>query len=197
MSLDIDVDLLVTEECPVNSLIQRMGRCNRIKEPRSLDESGQIIVYPPEGGDTKPYTPNDLRGLKEFIERLCGRDLNQEDLELAMLSVPCPQSLGDPLSMFWESGPFAVGPKEVGGQEFRDTNDFNQQCILPDDINDYLKNFRDRPGYVLPVPKGKVDRTIDTDATRRLPRYLGVARDGHYHPAVGFCDSPISEWRVE
>ena len=29
MSLDIDVDLLVTEDCPVTSLVQRMGRCNR------------------------------------------------------------------------------------------------------------------------------------------------------------------------
>lgn len=111
MSLDIDVDLLITEECPVSSLIQRMGRCNRIKEPRVLDKSGQVIVYPPEGGDTKPSSPNDLLGLKEFIERLCGRDLNQEDVELAMLSVPCPRPLGDPLSMFGKAARSQSAPK--------------------------------------------------------------------------------------
>ena len=34
MSLDMDADLLVTEACPVTSLIQRMGRCNREQDPR-------------------------------------------------------------------------------------------------------------------------------------------------------------------
>jgi CRISPR-associated endonuclease/helicase Cas3 len=197
MSLDIDVDLLVTEECPVSSLVQRMGRCNRIKVPRPLEQSGQVIVYQPTDGDARPYAPNDLTGLAEFLSIVGQRDLNQEDLELALLAVPSPQSVGDSLSMFLESGAFAVGPKELAGQEFRDTDDFTQQSLLPEDINNYLCNVHDRPGYIVPISKGKVDRTIDTELTRRLPRYLGVARAGHYHPAVGYCDLPISDTRVE
>ncbi|MCA9059545.1 MAG: CRISPR-associated helicase Cas3', partial [Planctomycetaceae bacterium] len=73
MSLDIDVDLLVTEECPVSSLIQRMGRCNRNRNARPLDESGQVVVYPPEDNDILPYDKNDLSGLAEFLTQTNSR----------------------------------------------------------------------------------------------------------------------------
>jgi len=55
---------------------------------------------------------------------------------------------------------------------------------------------------VLPVPKkfGK-DRDNDIAAHNKLPKHLGVARAGHYHAAVGFCDwptaTPLTEWRAE
>jgi CRISPR-associated endonuclease/helicase Cas3 len=197
MSLDIDVDLLVTEECPVSSFVQRMGRCNRIKAPRPLAQSGQVIVYGPADRDTKPYSNYDLTGLHEFLNLVGGRDLSQEDLEVALLAAPSPPSIGDSLSMFVESGPFAVGSTEAAGQEFRDTENFTQQSVLPDDIANYLGNVHDRPGYVVPIPKGKVDRTIDPVFTRRLPRYLGVALAGHYHAGLGFCDFPVSDLRVK
>ena len=72
MSLDMDADLLVTEECPVTSLIQRMGRCNREQLPRPLPRSGEILVYRPD--DPKPYDAAALTGLEEFLTELNGRD---------------------------------------------------------------------------------------------------------------------------
>lgn len=202
MSLDIDVDLLVTEECPVSSLIQRMGRCNRKSPARTVgDLSGEILVYSPEGGDSKPYSPNDLKGVPEFLELLKDRDLTQEDLEIAMRDerVPAPEQVGDSFSMFLESGPYAVGPKDESGEEYRDANDFNQQCVLMSDVDAYKTcRVEHRPGYLLPVPKGKVlKRELAECAYQGLASFLGVAPDEHYHFALGFCDRPLTEWSVK
>src|SRR5262249_44074783 len=46
MSLDIDADLLVTEECPITSLIQRMGRCRRGRD-ELVKGPGEVLVYKP------------------------------------------------------------------------------------------------------------------------------------------------------
>ncbi len=52
MSLDLDADVLITEEAPITAIIQRMGRCNRKNGcPR---RSGKVYVYPPEDPE-KPY----------------------------------------------------------------------------------------------------------------------------------------------
>ena len=196
MSLDIDVDLLVTEACPVTALIQRMGRCNRIREPRPLSQSGTVIVYKPE--NEKPYAANDLVGLREFLTEAAGRELSQTELERIMLSVPNPAPVGDPLSRFLESGAYAVGGDDEG-DGFRDTDDFNRPCVLARDRGKFVAaTVALKPGYILPVPRGKVFKRDDhADLYARLPGYLGVADDGHYHPLVGFCDFPLVDWNKE
>lgn len=79
MSLDIDADLLITEACPITSLIQRMGRCNRQRDPRPLDGSGRVLVYHPEKESV--YSKDDLAGLDRFIAALAGKaSVNQTDL---------------------------------------------------------------------------------------------------------------------
>jgi CRISPR-associated endonuclease/helicase Cas3 len=189
MSLDIDVDLLVTEACPVTSLIQRMGRCNRAQSPRPLGVAGDVLVYAPK--DNAPYSTNDLSGLEEFLLAVDGRALSQNDIEAEMLKVDSPASLGDPLCSFLASGPYAVS----GENDFRDNDDFTQACVLGADVSAYLRAGVDRPGFVLPVPTRLADARRDGDATHaQLPPQLGVARDGHYHAAVGFCDAPFADW---
>jgi len=223
MSLDIDVDLLVMEECPVTSIVQRMGRCNRDTKARSLDLSGEVWVYPPEDRDNAPYSANDMKGVPEFLGAVDGKDLSQEDLEAALLAAPCPEAEGDPLSRFLTSGPYAVGPKEDDGEGFREGNDYNRPCVLTGDVSQFLlvekaerilaryrkkmspgkvaklKLIADqKPGFVVPVPR-RLGRERDNENNpehKALPGYLGVAVDGHYHPAVGFCDFPLTEWRI-
>jgi len=196
MSLDIDVDLLVTEECPVSSLIQRMGRCNRKKEARPLDRSGHVIIYPPENNDTLPYDKNDLAGLLEFLTQANGKDLSQTDLDEIMRSVPGPTLQGDKMSRFLESGPYAVGPRDDGGDGFRDTTDFSSQCVLMNDLAAYLcAEPKVRPGFILPVPASKVlrgERRPVVDP--KFPAWLSVAPNENYHAAVGFLNHTISEW---
>ena len=47
-SLDIDFDILYTEMCSVDSLLQRMGRCNR--KGRYIPTKANIIVYDNRNG---------------------------------------------------------------------------------------------------------------------------------------------------
>ena len=105
-SLDIDADLLITDLCPVDVLLQRIGRLHR--HPRDDRPSGYeaptCIVVTPHGEDLSPLLnqgpkPNglgphghvyeDLRIL-EATRRLIGRfpqwnipDMNRELVELA------------------------------------------------------------------------------------------------------------------
>jgi CRISPR-associated endonuclease/helicase Cas3 len=196
MSLDIDVDLLITEECPVPSLIQRMGRCNRNRDARPLEQSGEVIVYAPDENDILPYDRNDLTGLKEFLHLANGVDLSQSDLDQLMRQLPCAQLPGDRLSRFLESGPYAVGPREEGGEEFRDSADFSRQCVLESNIDQFRHGGpRERPGLIVPVPKKWVRSRSEVESLYcELPSWIGVAPQDHYHPAVGFLDHPVSQW---
>lgn len=196
MSLDIDVDLLVTEECPVPSLIQRMGRCNRNRDARALDQSGEVLVYPPKDNDILPYDRNDLTGLKEFLQLTDGMDLSQSHLDEFMQKVPCAPLEGDKMSHFLESGPYAVGPREEGGEEFRDSTDFSRQCVLESEVERFRNSGpKERPGLIVPVPKKWVRNRMEFESLyRELPSWIGVAPQDHYHPAVGFLDHPVSQW---
>jgi len=201
MSLDLDVDLLVTEECPVTSLIQRMGRCNRDRQARPAAECGQVLVYEPD--TPAPYSPDDLKGLEEFLRKTAGRSLSQLDLETTLGGLhELPPWLGDNVIMFLASGPYAVGPRadDEDANTFREGADYNRPCVLPDDVDDYLNaDEKTRPGFVVPVPK-KLSRRLDDEnisSHRRLPKCLGVAATGHYHPMVGFCDRLLSEWGAD
>lgn len=198
MSLDLDVDLLVTEECPVTSLIQRMGRCNRHRDARPLPHSGRVLVYAPDS--PAPYSPDDLKGLQEFVGKTTGKELSQTDLETTLEGLTeTPPWLGDNVIMFLASGAYAVGPKadDEDANTFREGTDFNRPCVLPNEVGKYLAaDDAARPGFVVPVPKKwSGGRNDDTEpAHRELAKYLGVAAGGHYHPAVGFCDRPLTEW---
>jgi CRISPR-associated endonuclease/helicase Cas3 len=193
MSLDLDADLLVTEECPVTSLIQRMGRCNRDREARPLATSGQILVYRPT--DLGPYSSEDLTGLPEFLEIVRKGDLTQVALESALANVPAPPYDGDAISRFWESGPYAVAAEE---DSFREGDDYNRECVLLDEVSVYLKADAERkPGFLLPVPKrwAKARDPATYPEHRRLPRHLSVAVPGHYHELLGYLDQPLDQWR--
>lgn len=188
MSLDMDADLLVTEECPIISLIQRMGRCNRDRNPRH--NAGEVLVYQPldqQGRpDHLPYDVNMLTGLEAFLTSLSARsELNQVDLEAALLAAPLPIAAGDKASSFLESGPYARG----GEEDFRDIEEFSVRAVLDADVCEYLSLKEARKpadGLIVPAPRrlGKRDE--------RLPYYLAVADHTHYHAAIGFCDHSLA-----
>jgi CRISPR-associated endonuclease/helicase Cas3 len=188
MSLDMDADLLITETCPITSMIQRMGRCNRERVPRP--RAGEVLVYQPLDGqgrpDLLPYDPPMLTGLDAFLSDLSARpSLNQAYLEEALAKAPLPPALGDKASSFLQSGPYARG----GEEEFRDIAEFSVRALLDADIDKFLslkQAKKQTEGLIVPVPF-RLGRCTDN----RLPHYLAIADGDHYHSAVGFSDEAL------
>lgn len=188
MGLDLDADVLITETAPVTSLIQRMGRCNRARTPRS--GAGEVLVYQPEL--PRPYDEtSDLVGVPEFLAELAAKaSVSQADLEKALEEVPQPKEQPKPICLFLGSGPFAFS----GTQAFRDIEEFTVPAVLTSDLTSVLGCLLQKQpidGHVLPVPKWI--RSRDLPKPPELPRYLCVAPSKHYLSNLGFCNEEVAQ----
>lgn len=182
MSLDIDADLLITEECPITSLIQRMGRCRRGRDELAAKGPGEVFVYKPE--QEKVYSPDDLAGLEPFLASLSAQAAaSQSDAETGLERHGVRAAEAPKLNSFLASGPYAL----AGVDSFRDIDEFNAQSVLDSEIDDYLAAAKSRqPGFIVPVPK-KLKPASDS----RLPPYLHVADHLHYDQLTGYWDTPV------
>jgi CRISPR-associated endonuclease/helicase Cas3 len=63
-SLDIDADLLLTDLCPMDVLLQRLGRLHRHarRRPTGFEEATAVVLVP-EARDLSPFLPSRSRGL--------------------------------------------------------------------------------------------------------------------------------------
>ncbi|MBI5014592.1 MAG: CRISPR-associated helicase Cas3' [Deltaproteobacteria bacterium] len=180
MSLDLDAHVLITEDAPVTSLIQRMGRCNRHTEP-GWGLLGEVFLYEPE--DSNPYSPEDLAGQAEFMAALDGHCVSQEDLE-KLLEEHGPKGVQpNAYTAFLQSGPWALS----GEERLRDALDHTVPSILKDDLSEYFALRRAKEpidGLVVPAPR----RLARPDS--RLGRLYHVAPSEHYDTRYGLFDSP-------
>jgi CRISPR-associated endonuclease/helicase Cas3 len=184
MSLDLDADVLVTEEAPVTALIQRMGRCCRESLP-TAGRHGDVLVYAPE--NEKPYKLTELAGVTEFVTRLAAMPrVSQVELEAALGDAPQAPELPKE-SQFLQSGPWAMS----GEDAFREIEAWTRPAVLARDVYDFARLRRSRTeswkadGLVIPLPV-----YLAKDRDPRLPSYLFVADGAHYSQAVGFLDKP-------
>ncbi len=76
ISFNLSADTLVTELCPVTSLIQRLGRLNRWAQPDDPSRPA-LILSPPHPA---PYTASRLEAAAAWIEGHIGRPVSQADL---------------------------------------------------------------------------------------------------------------------
>ncbi len=179
MSLDLDADVLITEEAPMPPLVQRMGRCNRKGEPGD-GKIGEVYVYPVQ--DQKPYPPEEVAAARSFLAALDGKSISQADLESTMEQYhPCRRE-PDRFSSFLESGCYAMS------YAYRESEDSMVEAVLDAEIDTWLvtkKAGRPTDGFIVPVPK----RIAQPNAA--LGRFLSVAPASHYHTDFGFLDHPL------
>lgn len=69
VSLDISFDVMITECAPLDSMIQRFGRINRVRNESTIGKYKPVyVIKPPESKDkAKPY---DLEGLQKSYDQL-------------------------------------------------------------------------------------------------------------------------------
>ncbi|MGI9069349.1 MAG: CRISPR-associated helicase Cas3' [Pyrinomonadaceae bacterium] len=85
MSLDLSADLLITDDAPVPSLIQRMGRLNRRSTPKNPLPPRWAYVRPIAANAEKPYEKRDYKQTAIWLSKLAekGDELSQKDLSEA------------------------------------------------------------------------------------------------------------------
>lgn len=181
MSLDLDAEFLFTELAPVESLIQRMGRCNRDSQRMRADEPGQVFVIKPAEGNEKPYEKDDLAKAEQFVNDLIGlgRTVSQSDLESTFLKMEPSNDDIEKLIPFESSGPFAQGREE----SFRDIDGFSVQCVLDGDVGEVkrrIKSHEPIDGFIVPAPN------YIAGYLEGLPGWLRVVSSHDYGPLEGY-----------
>ncbi|MDQ3653340.1 MAG: CRISPR-associated helicase Cas3' [Acidobacteriota bacterium] len=171
MSLDLDADVLITEVAPAPSLIQRMGRCNRQREPRSLNKSGEVHIYR-SLTSSLPYEENLFETgekLLDTLEKSSGlEDVSQTQLADALKKMPIEKPP-------WVGCSFTAPTWEAYSLPLRETDDYAVSAVLKSRLPSFLKLQRERQpttGLILQAPyrftetvEGSWVRVVDDEQT--------------------------------
>lgn len=104
VSLDISFDLMITDCAPIDALVQRFGRINRVRTAGTIGKQKPVYVLQPPAGEKEalPYSREVLERTFEALED--GKVLKERQLQQLIdqvYSTPCLTDL-DRLSVFAE-----------------------------------------------------------------------------------------------
>lgn len=138
-SLDIDFDILYTEMCTCDSLLQRMGRCNRAG--RYEPKESNVIIFKNENGvgEKSVYSTEMYNRSFEFLEKYQGHIFTEEQKNKYISEVYDAEQIRDTnyykkieeyLNFFENIKPLDYDKKE-SDEKFRDINSLT---VIPDSI---------------------------------------------------------------
>lgn len=189
LSLDLDCDVLITEFAPVSALIQRFGRCCRDQEAHEKGRTGRVILYVPESN--KPYTPDEMKDVPDFVGEIDGKVLSQSGLEGLLAAIGGSGFLCK-AARFIDDGPWAA----AGQDHFRDVEEYTCQAILPGDEDEYQSLDRHPTRYraqelIVPILKDK-DNVDSRNRPHWMPSWLQIAETNRhgYSSTLGYFKKP-------
>lgn len=180
-SLDIDFDILYTEMCTADSLLQRMGRCNR--KARYEPKKANIIVYANENGvgDKSVYEKKIYSRSLDKLRQYTGKILSEKEKIDYINQVYCTEEIMDTsyyeeiekyLKHFEELTPLEYSKHETD-KEFRNIQSIT---VVPDSIYDENQKIFEKSIEVLEYPY--IGRNVKSvfaaklnDLTLNLNRY--------------------------
>lgn len=180
-SLDIDFDTLYTEMCTADSLLQRMGRCNR--KARYEPKEANIIVYANENGvgDKSVYEKKIYSRSLDKLRQYTGKILSEKEKIDYINQVYCTEEIMDTsyyeeiekyLKHFEELTPLEYSKHETD-KEFRNIQSIT---VVPDSIYDENQKIFEKSIEVLEYPY--IGRNVKSvfaaklnDLTLNLNRY--------------------------
>ncbi len=176
MSLDLDADVLITEQAPISSLVQRFGRANRHLR-RGPAFRARLLTYAPESA--APYDRRELTASATFLAELAGRDISQRDLATGLENHARAERDATGSTAFIDGGYYAVSAA------LRDSDEIGAPVILDGDVarfKELKKRNEPTDGLQLTVPKKHASSADGLG----LPPFLKLADSGRYHSWLGF-----------
>lgn len=156
VSLDISFDLMVTECAPLDALIQRFGRINRIRTEQSIGKFKPVyVIVPPETTDeAKPYNLEILR--ESYIQLPDGEVLFEREIQQKIDNVfpviEMPEI--EEHAIFKKTGDWTINRLTHRPQSFllERLEIDSVSCIVEGDVQYYqTADFEDRMKMEIPV----------------------------------------------
>lgn len=191
-SLDIDFDILYTEMCPADSLLQRMGRCNRAE--RYEPDEPNIIVFDNENGVETIYNRELYRRSVEFLdlyrEQIFTEKMKAEYIERVydaeeIQNTSYYREIEEYLQHFSTLHPLEYS-KEEADEQFRKIDSIT---VVPDSVYEEYRNVFEECRQLIDTPHiGPVVKSVlrakMTSVTMSMNLFCGRYPEGVDHAPV-------------